>query len=47
MAAEYGRREVKDAGGHPGILLESEWADRTTMADEKSLPFHEVQPGAG
>ena len=47
VASKYGRREVKDADGHPMILFESEWALRTTIADEKTLTFHEVQPGGG
>ncbi|HSW29339.1 MAG TPA: peptide chain release factor 3 [Longimicrobiales bacterium] len=44
VASGYGRRAVEDAEGHPMILFESEWALRTTIADEKSLTFHEVQP---
>ena len=46
LARSYGRREVADADGHPMILFENEWALRNTVADEKKLTFHDIQPRA-
>jgi len=45
VAIGYGRKQVEDADGYPMVLFDSEWVLERTVADEKRLRFHDVQPG--
>ncbi|MFH1763636.1 MAG: peptide chain release factor 3 [Gemmatimonadota bacterium] len=45
ISGGYGRKNVVDADGLPMILFETEWALSRTVAEEKELQFHDVQPG--
>lgn len=43
----HGRRRVEDADGHAMILFDSEWALQRSRDQDRTLTFHDVQPGAG
>jgi hypothetical protein len=45
ISGGYGRKNVVDADGLPMILFETEWTLSRTVAEEKELQFHDVQPG--
>ena len=47
LAEGYGRRRVEDADGLPMILFDTEWVLERTVAEEKRLRFHDLQPGPG
>ncbi len=45
VSGGYGRKRVVDADGLPMVLFDTEWVLRRTEGEEKSLRFHDVQPG--
>jgi len=44
VASAYGRRQVEDSDGAPLILFDNEWTLQRSVAEEKELTFHDVQP---
>lgn len=44
VASAYGRRQVEDSDGAPLILFDNEWTLQRSVAEEKDLTFHDVQP---
>ncbi len=45
VSSAYGRRRVEDTDGAPLILFDNEWTLQRSVEQEKSLTFHDVQPG--
>jgi peptide chain release factor 3 len=45
ISGGYGRKQAVDGDGLPMILFENEWVLSRTVAEEKELQFHDVQPG--